>query len=361
MDLKETREKSKKMLANFLNEIGLDGEAYVANCNNCPMVWGNPKFNTCGEFVAPESKRLEGILKSLKVDERTKSILNKSGVILINKNYKQKEADADFFVTLIHETIHSNRNLLLFDATRDNKNENAYSFINKFDQNISTYNFTYADASQKILKGNIDNSKKTVDSYENITSEKLEKMESEEGKIGAQMEKQYKIDEALVEIMSVLSYYLYKDKERGKDTHIWDMMAKIKKMFKEEYDELIEMDLECRELGKDTIKAKDKIVMCDFILRHHDFELFNWMIDPIEYSLGDVHYDFFKDYSKNDKDLLDKLYNDEWSNDFTFVDEITFSDMKNVANSETAMEELEGSSQDIINAQNRDDIENERG
>lgn len=45
MDLKEIREKAKKMLANFVDEIGLDGEAYVDTCN-CPIAWGNPIFNS---------------------------------------------------------------------------------------------------------------------------------------------------------------------------------------------------------------------------------------------------------------------------------------------------------------------------
>ena len=63
MDLKEIREKAKKMLANFVDEIGLDGEAYVDTCN-CPIAWGNPVFNSLGEFVSPTSKRLEIFYKN---------------------------------------------------------------------------------------------------------------------------------------------------------------------------------------------------------------------------------------------------------------------------------------------------------
>lgn len=97
MDLKEISEKSKKILANFLDEIGLDGEFYVSTCN-CPMTWGEPKFNGCGEFVAPVSERLEGILQSKKYDEKTKRILNQRGLILINQNYRHKEADPDLLI-----------------------------------------------------------------------------------------------------------------------------------------------------------------------------------------------------------------------------------------------------------------------
>ena len=87
MKLKEISDKSKKMLSNFVNEIGLNGEFYVSVCN-CPMAWGRPKFNGCGEFVSPRSERLEGILQNSKYDEKTKKILSRRGLILINQNFK---------------------------------------------------------------------------------------------------------------------------------------------------------------------------------------------------------------------------------------------------------------------------------
>ena len=127
MELKEVKEKSKKMLANFIDEIGLDGDSYTSTCN-CPMAWGEPKLCGCGEFIAPESERLQEILQSAKYDEKTKRVLNQRGLILINRDYRKQEADINLFVTAIHETIHSNRNLLLFDATRESRNENAYIF-----------------------------------------------------------------------------------------------------------------------------------------------------------------------------------------------------------------------------------------
>lgn len=343
MDLKEIREKSKKILAHFIDEIGLDGEFYASTCN-CPMAWGKPKFNGCGEFVAPASERLEGILQSSKYDEKTKRILNQRGLILINQSYKQKEADPDLFVTTIHETIHSNRNLLLFDATRDNKNENAYSFSNgKFDQNTSEYTFSYADASQEVLKGSIDTSKETVDSYKSTSSEELEDMEFAEGKRDSQMEKQQIVDEALVELMSVLSYKLYSNKEKKKSTDIWKAI----------------------EEARDVYEGEDIGAMCKIILKHHDFELFNWMIDPITYSQGDIHYDFLGQYTKYDQELLQELYESagldmEEILGIVETNEININDMKEVATSQTAIEELSDSFQDIKNAQNRENIENER-
>lgn len=343
MDLKEIRDKSKKMLSNFVDEIGLNGEFYVSECN-CPMAWGKPKFNGCGEFVSPGSERLEGILQNSKYDEKTKNILSQRGLILINQNYRQKEPDPDLFVTTIHETIHSNRNLLLFDAIRDEKNENAYSFNNgKFEQNTTEHAFSYADASQEVLKGSIDTSKETMNSYKNTTSEELENMEFAEGKRDSQMEKQQIVDEALVELMAALSYKLYSNKEKGKTTDIWSAI----------------------EQAKDVYEGEDIGAMCKIILKHQDFELFNWMLDPISYSQGDIHYDFFAQYTKEDQSLLQELYESAGLDmddilGISETNEISMEDMKEVATSQTAIEELANSFQYIRKAQNREKDETER-
>lgn len=343
MKLKEISDKSKKMLSNFVNEIGLNGEFYVSVCN-CPMAWGRPKFNGCGEFVSPGSERLEGILQNSKYDEKTKKILSRRGLILINQNYRQKESDPDLFVTTIHETIHSNRNLLLFDAIRDKKNENAYSFKNgKFEQNTTEHDFCYADASQEVLKGCIDTSKETVNSYKNTTSEELKNMESAEGKRDSQMVKQQIVDEALVELMAVLSYKLYNDKEKGETTDIWNEIEQI----------------------RDIYEGEDIGAICKIILKHQDFELFNWMIDPISYSQGDIHYDFFGQYTKEDQSLLQELYESAVLDmddilGISEANEIGMEDMKEIATSQTAIEELTNSFQDIRKAQSREKDEDER-
>lgn len=343
MDLKEIRDKSKKALANFVDEIGLDGEVYASVCNS-PMAWGKTKFNGCGEFIAPGSGRLEEILQSSKHDEKAKGILNQRGLILINQEYRQKEADADLFVTAIHEIIHSNRNLLLFDVIRENKNENAYSFSNdKFEQNTSKYDYSYADASQEVLKGSIDTSKEAIKSYKNTTSEELENMEFAEGKRDSKMEKQQIVDEALVELMAILSYQLYVDKEKGKSTDIWKSIEKIRNAY----------------------EGEDIGAMCKIVLKHQDFELFNWMIDPITYSQGDIHYDFFAQYTKCDQDLLQELYESaglDMEDIFGISEtkEISIDDIKKVATSQTAIDELANIFQNMMKGQNYEQDENER-
>lgn len=308
MELRELRQISKEMLANFINEIGLDGEYYASTCN-CPMTWGTPKFWEAGEYITPESDRLKSVISLSKYDEKTQKILNRKGLILINKEYKNKERDSQLLITVMHETIHSNRSLLLFDAVRDGSNERAYVFNNqRYEQNTDNYASSYADASQEILKGSIDTSTRTVKEYNNVSSDDIEKIDFAEGIKDSQMEKQRIVDEALVDVMSYIAYKRYSLKQKNENEDIWTTIEKFKNKFKEAYDETLDE----KEMAKSTI--------CEIILKHHDFELFNWMLDPIEYSAGDIHYDFFADYTKNDGDLVKKLYGQEIDErDDTFI------------------------------------------
>lgn len=286
MNLKELREKSLNILKDFVDAIGLDGEFYFSTCN-CPISWGRPKAGGTGEYVTPGSKRLDTLLSKVNYDDRTKKMLNQRGLILIDSKYKTRLDEPDLFITIMHETLHSNRNLMLYDATREEKNENAYNFNDgRFQQNTSEYSLTYADASQDILKGNIDTARSTVSSYDNMTSDQIEDMEFDLGNRDAQMGKQQTVDEALVELMSVVAYKLYSNKQNGKSTNIWDILNET----------AIHFD------------GEDLGIMCRIIIKHQDLELFYWMLDPISYSQGDIHYDFFGNYTKNDGELLEELY-----------------------------------------------------
>lgn len=287
MDLREIKNISVKMLENFVNTIGLDGEYYGTTCN-CPMSWGKPKLDAEGEFITPESNRLINLVNRSPIDENTKNKIISRGLILVNSKYRFEEMDANLFVTLIHEMIHSNRSLMIYDAVRNNTNENAYNYENgSFNQNTFDYDFSYVDASQDLLKGNINDSRNTIDILNQKTDEELDKMEFKLGKRDEQMTNQQIIDESLVELMAVLSYKLYTDIENSIDTNIWNSIFEISKHY----------------------EGTDVGAICKIILKHQDFELFYWMIDPIEYSLENIHYDFFKDYTKNDQDLLEELYN----------------------------------------------------
>lgn len=295
MELKELREISKIILGEFVDEIGLDGEFYESICN-CPLAYGIPQLNYPGEFVIPETERLKNFIERLKASDDVKKVLAKRGVIIINSEYKYKEDRKDMIITAIHEIIHSNRDLLLYDSVRDGKNENSYVYNNgKFEQTTNKMDFSHVDASQEVLKGNIDNSRKTIDKYKNMKLKELDTMEYTE-KGDSKFEDQIVADEALVDVMANLSYKLYSLRQKGEEADIWKIIEELKDKFIEAYEE-DKYDVE-----------KHKSVICKIILKHHDFELFYWMLDPISYSQGDIHYDFFKDYTKNDQDLLQELY-----------------------------------------------------
>lgn len=286
VDLKQARELSKQILVNFVNTIGLDGETFIS-LNNCPMTWGKPKLGGVGEFVTPDSDRMHYILAHSKMDDKTKQVINSKGIIIIDQAYKSKDNDPDLYVSIMHETIHSNRDLLIFDATREKSNEKAYTYEgDKLVQSTSNYSFIHADASQDIIKGSIDDSGITVGEYDSLSNDKIESLEFASGKRDAQMSKQQIADEALVELMSVLAFKIYSNSLKGINSDIWDLIAET----------------------RDHFDGEDLGVMCDIILKHNDLELFYWMIDPIGYTMGDVHYDFFKYYTQGDQELLDQLY-----------------------------------------------------
>ena len=256
VDFEEVKKRSKKMIANFVDTLGMDGK-YYANTMTTPIVYGDYgafTYEKPGKFFQPGEK-LKAILDSpifpLKLSPETKEKIMKKGLILINE-IDEPEEFGELNVTVIHETFHSKRNIL-------------YTYESEEPE--------YADFSQDILKGHID---------ESALSDDYPKEYAIDGKI----QKQTDVDEALVEIMSILSYKLYKCKEEAKDTDLWDMLEQIREKYE---DSKIE-------------------TMCDLILKHHDLKLFNWMIDPIGYTQGDIHYDFFDKYTKNDIELLEEFY-----------------------------------------------------
>ena len=68
--------------------------------------------------------------------------------------------------------------------------------------------------------------------------------------------------------------------------------------------------------------------------------LFYWMIFPIEYSQGNIHYDFFDQYTRNDKELLDKLYYDELDIEMEKLEQITKEDIGEIARKEEAIKNM---------------------
>lgn len=220
--------KANDILCNFINAIGLDGE-YYREFLDAPVYYGNPLFGADGEYLSPESDRLNNEIRrnNLSDDE-------KRGAILISNDLK--DDDLDGLLALIHEKIHSTRTILTNDG--------------------------YFDYNQDMLHG-----------YARKGDEKEDKMYY-----------QRVIDETLVELMTLLAY-----KMRNNTIDVYSSMTGL-------------MDVDVDEQIK---------TMCEIILRHHDLDLFKWMLDPLSYSLGDTDYDFFFKYTENDKDLVGKLIDDD--------------------------------------------------
>ena len=69
-------ETANKMIANFVNNLGLDGDYYVS-VNKCPKLWGD--IPSDGIFIRAKSTELLAILKDIKIDPEKKKIILSSG------------------------------------------------------------------------------------------------------------------------------------------------------------------------------------------------------------------------------------------------------------------------------------------
>ena len=300
MELEKLRKISKKIIAEFVDELGLDGD-YYSNLNNTLYAFATPQIlsngkTACGQYVSlNEKSTLDRLLKSKEINQETYDIATKEGLIIINPIYDEENLDIndydDLLTTIIHETLHANRELLVFEPLGKSYDENnpeskrfsPYNYDNgHFEQNDTDYREKLADASQDILKGSIDTSKKTITKYLTMSADDIEDIESlNDYRLDNKKAQQKAIDEALVELMAKVAVLLYLNHEKHATTDIWNILEKISK-------------------GDDDIASMSKI-----ILKHNDLELFNWMIMP---DMEDIHYDFFSNYTKNDTELVEELY-----------------------------------------------------
>ena len=151
------------------------------------------------------------------------------------------------------------------------------------------------------------------------------------------MKQQKSVDEALVEIMANVAVDLYANKRRGNNVDIWDAIKKYRDKCENDYNIKLYKYL------------KNQTIMCDIILKHKDFELFYWMLDPIMYSNGDLHYDVFEKYTKNDKELVNELFkenktknlNNNFNNSAFMIGNINILNIKNSIQRNESDEERE--------------------
>lgn len=272
MELTELKNTADQMIEIFVNNLGLDGKAYV-EANKCPMAFGN--IGVPGEFLSAESPTLKRMLDNIKVSDDKKEFILSEGLILINNDYKNMPADKDLIITCIHEKFHANRMLLAH--TIDNTNEDIGPMFydnGRFVANNTNFVDKYIDPNQEILLGSIDTSNINVDYYQNLNDDEKDDLYYANDNYDEKIVKQYQIDETLVELMAIISYLL--------STNKFDNIMDIIKDLNERYD------------------GSDIHSMTNIILRHNDLELFKWMIDPLTYQNDDIHYDFFEHYINDD-------------------------------------------------------------
>lgn len=268
---------AKEIMKNFINELDLDGNSFCRIMKFPVVIYNNVIFNSDGRYVSINNKYLNKIINSFSFSEEEKTNILENGLIEIDKKYENNH-NSMFYVTLVHEILHANRDLLLYDYFNNvggSEFSNEYAYVYKegrFFKNTSNLSFDYGDASQNILNGNIDSSK-----IENAQDEL-----DMDDKVAEKMDKQVEIDEALIDTMSIVANKIYNEKKKGNKLDIF----------------------ECLELLRDCIDVNNVKVICDIILIHRDYGLFYWVLDPIGYTYGDIHYDFFSNYTKNDGDLV---------------------------------------------------------
>ena len=267
MNINEIKEKSDYMIKHFVDSLNLNGSFYIEN-TKCPVAVDN--IGVPGMFLTAGSRELENYLNMRKVPKERQKYYLSEGLIVISNNLNQFD-EPNVYVTIIHEKLHAGRMILLNTSYNDNREYNSVIYNNnRYEKVLDSNKPYYADASQEILRGSIDSSKKTINKFKEYSIDELEVKSFEDEKTNDKLYEQQLIDEALVELMAIISYDLYKNKS----SNIMDTVKRINTKYK----------------GQD-IKA-----ITNIILRHNDLELFKWMLDPLSYQLDDVHYDFFNNY-----------------------------------------------------------------
>ena len=276
-------------LIDFVNQIGLDGETFV-NINDPLIIWSNSIFQ--GEYLSPTKLEEQGIIDIFGSDK-----VKETGVIYINSDLITATEDncKKVISTLIHEKLHANRNLLFHEATgnkeelnhlkRTNK-EDEFTFINK-DGKTSQQTFNYqnrdVDPNQDVYKGSIDRSKTAISSQIPVSNET----------VSENLKRNTYIDETLIILITEIASKMRLNRLLNKETDIWKELENIS-----ERKDLIGMDKSLAPLAK-------------IILKHKDLDLFKWTLDPLSYTADDPHYDYFSNYTKNDKDLVDEMFSYE--------------------------------------------------
>lgn len=163
----------------------------------------------------------------------------------------------NLIVTLIHEKIHANKvvmtNYSAFGC-QDNHNLNDTSLLEEYNHLLQKQD-VYIDPIQD---------KKSFDQIFEV------------------------LDEALVELISILAYRMFKNKKAKRNETIMDMIKIINQRCEND----------------DDIK-----IITNIMIRHNDLDLLKWAIYPLEFQEYDMMYDYFNQYvTANDMMDVKKMY-----------------------------------------------------
>ena len=275
--LEKIDKKSNNMIKNFVNAIGLDGDYYVSTMYY-HVIYSNIKRQNM--FLSPNAESLKKELDNTNYSERMKKKILREGAIIIGSEYNINLNNKDLFITLVHEKFHANR-MLISSAQRPRVStiNGVSDYKDHVAVNTGTKRAHYFDANQEIYHGSIDTSRKAINHFRRFNRNKMVDLYEGDEKVHEAYTNYQLIDEALVELMAILSYSLYVDNST-------DVVEKL------------------YEIIDDDNMFDDIRAMARIIIRHNDFDLFKWMIDPLTYQLDDINYDFFSNYV-TDEDIED--------------------------------------------------------
>ena len=296
MKLIELKDTTNQMIKKLVDELGLDGEEYIT-LSKCSMVFGD--IASPGKFYTAESPDLKKFLEKTNFDQKTKNYIYSEGLIVVNKDYQDMPMDVDLITTCIHEKLHANRMILAeVPYSGDDDIDDYFYDHGRFVKNSREVKHKYIDPAQEILLDSIDESRDKVDYYNKLSDEEKEDLQYANTKLEDKLISQYKIDETLVELMSIVAYQLSTNKFNG----IMDIIKDIN----EKYD------------------ADDIHGMTNIILRHGNLDLFKWMLDPLTYQGDDIHYDYFAHYINEDdqEDVTTIIESEEIMFDDDEIDEL---------------------------------------
>jgi len=230
--------------------------------------------------------------------EQLEEAKDKGFVVIIGKPEEfenGKRSKAELFLTLLHEHIHANRNVLVTDYFRDDgmdsiENSIAYTYNDDtLRRNTNQIATRQGDIAQDFIKSNnIDYHKKAKD-FQN---------KNDISKITDQMGIQNMIDEVMVELIAYLSFFMQQNGKKNLSTDIFDNL---------------------KDISKDEGLLNDKYNINSFLIakfaqkmyEEKDLTLIKSMFQ-MDYgvaSLEDIHYDYYQDYfTKSEYEKLKKFY-----------------------------------------------------